>query len=52
VGPTYQLIAERGKGGLRRGRFPAMEAEIERRIDAARGLLGQARKVATREGVG
>jgi hypothetical protein len=37
VGPTYQLIAERGKGSLRRGRFPAMEAEIERGIGAARG---------------
>jgi hypothetical protein len=27
VGPTYQLGTERGKGGLRQGRFPAMDAE-------------------------
>jgi hypothetical protein len=27
VGPTCELSTERGEGGLRRGRFPAMEAK-------------------------
>jgi hypothetical protein len=28
VGPTCQSACGEGEGGLRRGRFPAMEAEI------------------------
>jgi hypothetical protein len=35
VGPTFQLGAERGKGGLRRWCFPGMEAEIGRGVGAA-----------------
>jgi hypothetical protein len=40
VGPTFQLGPERGKGGLRRGRFPAMEAETGHGTGAARGPAG------------
>jgi hypothetical protein len=40
VGPTCQLGAERGKGGLRWGRFPAMEAETRWGAGATRGLAG------------
>jgi hypothetical protein len=35
-----QLGAERGKGGLSRGRFTVMEAETRRCADAARGTAG------------
>jgi hypothetical protein len=37
VGPTCQLGAKRGNGGLRQERFPAMEAETERGASTARG---------------
>jgi hypothetical protein len=37
VGPTYQLGAERGKGGFRWGHCPAMEAETRRGTSAACG---------------
>jgi hypothetical protein len=37
VGPTSQSGAESGKDGLRRGRFPAMEAESGQGTGAARG---------------
>ena len=40
MGPTCQLGAERGKGGLRGWRFPAMEAETGRGASTARGLAG------------
>jgi hypothetical protein len=40
VGPTYQLGMERGKGGLRWGRFPAMEAETEWGASAGRWPAG------------
>jgi hypothetical protein len=40
VGPTCQLGAERGKGGLRWGRFPAMEAETRWGAGATHGLAG------------
>jgi hypothetical protein len=40
VGPTYQLGAKRDKGGLRWGRFPAMEAETGRGTDVAHGPTG------------
>jgi hypothetical protein len=36
VGPTCQPDAERGEGGMRLGRFPAMEVEIGQ----ARGPTG------------
>jgi hypothetical protein len=37
VEPTCRLGAERGKGGLRRWRFPTMEAETGRGTGAACG---------------
>jgi hypothetical protein len=40
VGPTYQLGTERGKGGLRRGRFPAKLVETGRGVDATCGPTG------------
>jgi hypothetical protein len=37
VGSTCQLGVEGGKGGLRRWRFPTMEAETRRGASVARG---------------
>jgi hypothetical protein len=39
-GPTCQLGAEWGKGGLRWGRFPTMEAETKQGTGAAHGPAG------------